>query len=105
MFSDVATLLSKIVVPNDMGYDVVTDIEYEVFVNKKSCTRLEFYQSHSFGVNAKFVLELRTEDFEQTREVINNKEVYATELIYRDCKYKIARAYDKQTGFTELTCE
>jgi len=68
-------------------------IRREIFCNKKSVGRSEFYQAHAQGYKPEIIIEVRTEEYQ-------NDEY----LFFDDVQYRIIRAYSKNGETTELTC-
>lgn len=101
MFKDIAQLIVY-----DTTQDETHENYYDVYVNKKSVSRQEFYASYQVGVNLSCIFELRTEDYEMTKLIEDgtNRPMYATKIKFENCVYDIVRSYDKPNGMTELTC-
>lgn len=102
MFKDVAELIYFELVDSE-----ITEKRIEVFVNKKSVARQEFYASYQIGVNPTCVFEMRVEDFEMSKTIEQgtNRPQYATKILYEDAEYNIIRTYEKADGMIELTCD
>ena len=107
MFKDIATLKYLITTIDDAGYETEaqTTVSYDVFVNKKSVARAEFYSALQSALKPTQIFELRAEEWELTRHLENSKEVYATQLIYNGATYEIIRAFSKNDSMVELTCD
>lgn len=101
MFNDIAKLIYYGVVNNKP-----VKKEIEVYVNKKSITRQEFYTSYQAGLNPKCIFEVRSIDYELTKQIDEDthKPVYAAQIEYEGGVYEIIRTYEKQNGMVELTC-
>jgi hypothetical protein len=86
------------------GFNVDVAVEYEIFVEKKSVTRSEFYMAMSAGMKPKIVLSTRIENYEQTRTVVDGVAKYAEKIRYEDAVYDIIRTYEKDSAYIELMC-
>lgn len=104
MLNDVATLIYKTISDNK-GFDVEETERYDVYVNVKSVSRNEFYKALSTGIAPSIVFEMRKEDYNLTKHIVNGKAVYASEVEYDGATYKIIREYQINKSFTEVTCE
>lgn len=77
--------------------------EIEVFAEKKSVARTEFYASYQKGLNPKYIFKLDSLDYDMTRRVDDyGVESFAQELIYNNAKFTIIRTYDNGSEI-ELT--
>lgn len=86
------------------GYDIEVAIETEVFLEKMSVKRSEYYAAMQAGMKPSVMFKLRLPDFELTRSVENGREVYATKVRYDGVVYEILRTYTADNSFVELTC-
>lgn len=97
LWNDVATLINytgDTKVTDDIGDTVKTPAEREVFVNKKDVRQSEFYQAKSTGLKPVLMLEVKSIDYEDEKDIkYNNKD------------YKIIRTYSRNGEVTELICE
>lgn len=75
------------------GYPVNTETSNTLYVTEKSITRQEYYEAVRNKINIKLILEVRQEDFEETKATVDGKKIYATELVYQEEYYKIQRTY------------
>ncbi|RZT00904.1 hypothetical protein [Cuneatibacter caecimuris] len=76
------------------GFPKNTEKKYPVFVNEKSITRQEAYESMRAGVTVKMVLTTRQEDWEQSRHLDSQKKPeYATMVDYDGARYDVIRTY------------
>lgn len=92
-FSDRITLRTVSVTYDSFGDTVKSYTDTEVWANKKSVTRSEFYSANMSGIKIDAVFEVHTEDF-------NNQ----TEISFSSKNYDIVRAYQKGEGTVELMC-
>lgn len=92
-FSDKITLKSVTHSTDADGYPTTTTTTKEVWANKKSVTRSEFYAANANGINATIAFEVNAEDYNGQRLVT-----------YNDKEYDVVRAYQKGEGVFELTC-
>lgn len=104
MYKDIATLIYITETEDDDGYPIMAEEKTEVYVNKKSVTRTEFYTAMQSGFRPTALFEVRESDFEVTRHVVNKKPVYADKLEHEGIIYDIIRTYVKENEIMELTC-
>lgn len=79
---------------NENGYKTITETRREVFCNKKSATRSEFYTAKQAGDKIVLVLEVRGVDYEgETRVEFEGK------------PYEVVRAYTRAGEIIELNCK
>ena len=97
---DIATLVGVKKTVNENGYKVEAEARREVFVNKKSATRSEFYAAKQAGDKIALVLEVRGSDYEsETRiEYGGNPYARAGEVIELNCKEAPKPAEGAQDG-------
>ena len=81
---DIATLVGVKKTVNENGYKVETEARREVFVNKKSATRSEFYAAKQAGDKIALVLEVRGSDYESE-----------TRIEYGGNPYEVVRTYTR----------
>lgn len=93
-FSDRITLRTVAVTYDSFGDEIKGYTDKNVWANKKSVTRSEFYSANMSGIKIDAVFEVHTEDFGDQTEVI-----FATK------NYIIVRAYQKGEGTVELMCQ
>lgn len=108
MYRDIMTLIA---VSNDGkdpdGYPQEGEHSTEVFANKQSVKRSEFYASMQAGVNAVSVFKTRIEDFEYANYTAEDGVIYEpTRVLHEGRKYQIQRTYvdPKDPDQIELTC-
>ncbi len=87
------------------GFPVEKTERYLEYATKKSVTRSEFWQALQNGITAKMVLEMRTEDWEETATRNGIKKEYPTQLEYDGEIYDIVRTYQTSKAKIELTCK
>lgn len=76
--------------------------EIVVFAAKVSVTRSEFYAAYRTGMDAKWIFSLNREDFEMTREVVEEEEVYASQVKYKGAVFDVIRTYCPEDGDLEI---
>ena len=91
---DIATLVGVKKTVNENGYKVETEARREVFVNKKSATRSEFYAAKQAGDKIALVLEVRGSDYEGE-----------TRIEYGGNPYEVVRTYTRAGEVIELNCK
>lgn len=91
---DVATLVKVEKAVDSEGYKTETAARREIFVNKKSATRSEFYAAKQAGDKIALVLEVRGADYE------------GETLVEFDGKpYEVVRSYTRAGETVELNCK
>lgn len=75
-----------------------------VYANEKSVARAEMYESMRAGISVKTVLEVRQEDWEKTRHLVDKKPEYATKVIYDGCEYDVVRTWKEGKAIVEIVC-
>lgn len=94
LWNDVAKLITQTKTVDDIGDTVITTTEKQVFVNKKSIRQSEYYQALSVGLKPELMLEVRSIDYSDEKDIeYNNK------------NYNITRVYTKNGEITELICQ
>ncbi|NLC03181.1 MAG: phage head closure protein [Tissierellia bacterium] len=94
LWSDVAKLISITKTVDDIGDTVEVSVKKQVFVNKKSIRQSEYYQALSVGLKPELMLEVRSIDYSDEKDIeYNNK------------NYNITRVYTKNGEITELICQ
>jgi SPP1 family predicted phage head-tail adaptor len=92
---DTAILVSAEKTVNENGYKVEGEpIRREVFVNKKTATRSEFYAAKQAGDKIALVLEVRGVDYQDE-----------TRVEYAGKPYEVVRAYTRSGETYELNCK
>lgn len=100
MCSDVITLIAVTQGQDSDGFPSEVEHAHEVFADKKSVTRAEFYSSLQAGINATAVFDVWQADFDES--AYDGTE--ATRLEHNGKKYKILRTYSKDGEMLEITC-
>jgi SPP1 family predicted phage head-tail adaptor len=93
MWKDIVTLRTETIGQDADGYPTTTYEDTEVWANKKSVTRSEFYASNANGIDLKYVFEIRSEDYNDQKYIIHDTK-----------HYEVIRAYQKGEGTVELAC-
>lgn len=86
------------------GTVLAQDTEIEVYAEKKSVKRSEFYSALQTGQKPVFELEIRLEDWELTKYVESGHVKYAESVKIGSEKYVIIRAYELDKSKISLTC-
>lgn len=68
---------------DDIGQEIETETERQVFCDKRSTTQGEFFQAKQVGLTPSFSFYMRTADYEGE-----------TELVYNGVKYGIYRTFE-----------
>ena len=93
MFSEVVELIDLIPDVDDNGFEVNTEINTEVFADKKSIRSSEHYEAEKLGykLSATFIVK----PYEYTGQEY---------LLYEGKRYKVERTYQVDTEKLELIC-
>ncbi len=105
MYKDIGTLQYIEHGQDKDGFPKDHEIPYEVYLRVMSVKRSEFYAAMQAGHKPSIVFGIRTEDYEQTKHIVDNKAIYAQKMVYDGATYNIVRTYQKSGSETELTCE
>lgn len=76
------------------GYKATRETRREVYVNKKSATRSEFYKARATGDEIVLVLEVRGVDYREERRVE-----------FEGKPFDVVRAYSPSGEIVELNCK
>ena len=76
--------------------------ETEVFCNRKSSNRSEYYAAYAVGLKPRHVLEIDPLDWENA-SVMNPECILPNKVIYRGTEYNIYRDYQTNEATLELT--
>ena len=93
MWKDIITLRTETIGQDDDGYPTTTYKDVEVYANKKSVVRAEFYPAYAVGIEAKIAFEVRSEDYDGQKDILHDGKAY-----------EVIRSYQKGEGTVELTC-
>ena len=80
----------------------VTPVEKEIYCQRKSSNRSEFYSAYAVGLRPKFVFEIDPLDWESAAEQLPD-ETEPTILRYGKTEYNILRGYQTDESTLELT--
>lgn len=86
------------------GFPIEEERSIDIYVNEKSVTRMEFYESMRRGIDVKTVLEARQEDFELSAHEEGGKTFYARKVLYEGQTYNIIRTYKTGKAKIEMIC-
>ena len=101
----IVELIWSEITKNENGFPVEQYHSIQAYGKEKSATRSEVYEAMRAGVDVKTVLEVRQEDWEQTRHLVDGKPEYARKVKLSGCEYRIVSGYKKGKATIELTCE
>jgi len=90
---DIVTLLKAETTKDKYGDTIETTEETEVFADRKSVTRQEFYTALTGGIDAKIVFAVRVDDYADQEK-----------LMYNGKTYYVVRTYQKGESLIELVC-
>lgn len=86
------------------GFEQNTERLTEAYCREKSVTRMEAYESMRAGVSVQAVFEIRQEDWEETRHIVDGKPEYARKAEHDGRRYDIARTYKTGKSKIEVIC-
>jgi SPP1 family predicted phage head-tail adaptor len=93
-FKDVIELISSTAGKNLNGFPTASSETFkQVFANKKSATRSEFYQAAAAGMKVDIVFEIRLVDYSGEKEIRYNSK-----------RHKVIRTYETGGDNIELSC-
>ena len=98
MRNDICTLVTL----TADGSEVKSE-KIEIFCEKVSCTRSEFYQAYAVGLSPKLSLEIDPEDYENASILKNEELINPQQVIYKGARYNILRTYQKDESTLSLT--
>lgn len=78
--------------------------ETEAYCREKSVTRAEAYGAMRAGVSVQKVFEIRQEDWEETRHLVDGKPEYARRVAHDGHEYDIKRTYKTGKAKIEVIC-
>jgi head-tail adaptor len=105
VFKDVITLIAVTKGQDADGFPAEVEHPHDVFADKKSVSRAEFYSSLQAGVTATAVFDTRKVDFDESTYIdAEGKKYEATRLEHDGKPYKILRTYSKDGEMLEITC-
>lgn len=92
-FSDIIVLKTITYLQDEYGEPIETYIDTNVWANRKSVARSEFYAANTNGIDAKHTFEVHVED-------------YSGQMLieYDEKLYDVIRTYQQGNGIIELTC-
>lgn len=81
----------------------VREVKTEIFTERKSLTRSEFYSAYQVGLKGKYVFEISPDDYEMCKIAFDGKELYPTRINYRGQDYNILRIFSLNSNSMEIT--
>jgi len=93
MWSDIINLVAFTLAENNIGDSIKTKIERQIYCDKKSIKRTEFYQAAAVGLQPESVFEMRIIDYEGEKL-----------LTYEGDEYNVIRSYSPSIETIELIC-
>lgn len=85
------------------GFDADTEVKTEVFAKMKSVKYTQKYLAMQAGVHPEIALEIRMEDWELTKHIVNKMLKYATKVDIDGAIYNITDNYTKDGSKVILT--
>lgn len=99
-----AKLMWNIRKKDEDGFPEESDQNIEIYVEKKSVKRSEYYESMRAGVKVNLVVEVRQEDYELSAHETDKGIKYADKLEFDGIIYEILRTYETGKAKIELVC-
>lgn len=94
MYNDVITLIAQVYAKDDIGNEVASETNKQVYCKVKSVRSAEYYQAAQQGLKPELVFVVHPYEY--------NDEKTAN---YNNVRYNILRTYQIDTENMELTCE
>lgn len=104
MWKDVINLNYTVKGKDADGFITEVTTSVQVFANKKSVTRTEYYQALQVGVQPECIFELWADDYKLSEHLVEGKKRYAETITHDGEIYTIGRTYEKPDGKLEVTC-
>ena len=101
---DTIRLIWEEIGKDEDGFEKNAEVSIDAFCKEKSVTRMEAYESMRAGVSVQAVFEIRQEDWEETRHIVNGKPEYARKAEHDGCRYDIVRTYKTGKAKIEVIC-
>lgn len=89
---------------DEQGFPIEETLEYPVYVRERSVKYSEYYEALRSGYTPKIILEMRIEDWEQTRHLAGEEVAYATKVKYDEGTYTVLRYYRTNRATMQVTC-
>ena len=101
---DTIRLIWEEIGKDEDGFEKNEEVSIDAFCKEKSVTRMEAYESMRAGVSVQAVFEIRQEDWEETRHIVNGKPEYARKAEHDGRRYNIVRTYKAGKAKIEVVC-
>lgn len=101
---DKARLVWVELTKDEDGFAVEIKKEISAYVKEISVRRSEMYAAMQSGIHVETAFQMRQEEWEQTKHIVNGKKKYATAIIFEECEYQIIRTYKTGKANIELVC-
>lgn len=98
MRNDICVLITEV----SNGSDIEIT-ETEVWCEKTSCVRSEFYQAYAIGLRPKYNLDLDLYDYESASVMRDGEKTYPVKVKYNDVTFNILRTYETDGFSISLT--
>jgi hypothetical protein len=85
------------------GFDIETEVKTEVFATQKSVKYTQKYLAMQVGQKPEIILEMRAENWELTKHIVNDMPEYATKADINGAVYKILGDYSPDGAKVLLT--
>lgn len=89
----IANLIYVTTTDDGEGFDIDKETTTEVFATQKSVKYTQKYLAMQVGQNPEIILEIRSEDWELTKHIVNDMPEYATKADIDGAVYKIISNY------------
>lgn len=94
MWIDEINLIQETYTFDEIGNQIATEIKINVFCDKKSVGRSEFYNAATNGLKPEIIFVIHNYEYEGQKKVE-----------FEGNKYNVIRTYSTNTEEIELTCE
>lgn len=104
MWKDIVNLIYTVKGKDADGFITETEVKTEVYANKKSVSRTEYYKAMEIGMQPECIFEMYSDDYKLSEHEVSGKKRYADFIEHDGIKYTIGRTYEKTDGKLEVTC-
>lgn len=94
MFRDIIELISFTITQDEIGQDIETPTYTEVYAEKNSVPRIEFFEAGAKGIKPACMFKVREIDYADQEKLRYNSKIYT-----------IYRTYSAKSEMIELYCE
>lgn len=101
---DTISLIWEEISKDQDGFEKIKEVSVDAYCKEKSVTRAEAYASMQAKVSVQAVFQIRQEDWEETRHIVEGKPEYARKAEHDGRRYDIVRTYKTGKSMIEVIC-